>query len=143
MNLKKAFSIVELLIVMAVIAILVSIAIPSFRAMQTEAWKAKAQGDVRVLKIALESYFKNHGSFPAVANYQTTLLAETPPVLESTLYDPFGASSTTAYSYVVSTSGKYYAVYSVGYGGTGALTVADTGAVATTAGTPIYATNGR
>ncbi|MFA4858719.1 MAG: prepilin-type N-terminal cleavage/methylation domain-containing protein, partial [Candidatus Margulisiibacteriota bacterium] len=47
-QMKKGFTLVELLIVMAVIAILIGIAIPSFRGMQQEAWKTQCEGDVRV-----------------------------------------------------------------------------------------------
>ena len=141
MKKRSGFTIIELLIVMAVIAILVGIAIPSFRAMQTEAWKSKAEGDVRVLKIALESYYKNNGSFPATTGYQTTLRMENPPVLEATLDDPFAASG-TPYEYDLSTNGSYYVVYSVGPGGTGAMTIADSGSAEVSDGNPIYATNG-
>jgi prepilin-type N-terminal cleavage/methylation domain-containing protein len=141
---KKAFTLVELLIVMAVIAILVGIAIPSFRAMQQEATKTKALGDTRVLKLALESYYKNNGSYPVVATYQTLLLAESPPLIEGNLYDPFGATATTQYVYKLSTSLKYYVVYSVGASATaGVMTISDTGSAETTAGKPIYSTNGR
>jgi hypothetical protein len=42
----------------------------------------------------------------------------------------------------LSTNGSYYVVYSVGVGGTGAMTVSDTGVATASAGTPIYATNG-
>jgi prepilin-type N-terminal cleavage/methylation domain-containing protein len=126
---KKGFTLVELLIVMAVIAILIGIAIPSFRGMQQEANKTKAEGDLRVLKIAIESYYKNNAVYPAVANYQTTLLGATPKILESNLYDPFGATSTTTYAYALGTGStgpsdaKYYIVYSVGInaGGTAAV----------------------
>ena len=47
---------------MAVIAILIAIAIPTFRGMQNESRQTKASGDVRVLKIAVESYYKNHNN---------------------------------------------------------------------------------
>ena len=62
---RKGFTLIELLIVMAVIAILIAIAIPSFRGMQNEARKTKAQGDLRPIKIAVESYYKNNGVYPA------------------------------------------------------------------------------
>jgi general secretion pathway protein G len=140
MKKRSGFTIIELLIVMAVIAILVGIAIPSFRAMQTEAWKTKAEGDVKVLKIAIESYFKNHGSFPAVTNYQSILRAESPPVLEATLDDPFDPG--TPYVYVLSSNLSFYVIYSKGAGGSGAMTIQDTGQATVSAGTPIYATNG-
>jgi len=141
MKKARGFTIIELLIVMAVIAILVGIAIPSFRAMQTEAWKTKAEGDVKVLKIAIESYFKNHGSFPAVTNYQGTLRAESPPVLEAILDDPFAAAG-TPYVYALSSNSSFYVIYSKGPGGTGLMTIQDTGQATISAGSPIYATNG-
>ena len=138
----KGFTIIELLIVMAVIAILVAIAVPSFRAIQTQAWKAKAQGDTKVLKIALESYYIGHGAFPAKANYQGALLTESPSMLESNLYDPFGSNAITMYAYDLSSNGKYYIVYSVGSGSSGAATISDLGIVSVTAGDPIWASNG-
>jgi general secretion pathway protein G len=137
---KRGFTIIELLIVMAVIAILVSIGIPSFRAMQTEGWKTKAERDVVALKIAVEAYYKNHGAFPGESGYQTTLLSEIPPMLESALDDPFKPG--TPYVYDLSPSGSYYVIYSVGPGAGGTMGVADTGSVTTSAGSPIYATNG-
>lgn len=131
----------ELLIVMAVIAILVGIAIPSFRAMQSEANKTRAEGDVRVLKLALEAYFKNHGVYPAESGYQGTLRAEASPLLDKTLDDPF-ASPGTLYAYDLSSNGNFFVVYSIGPGGSGAMTISDTGSAETTAGSPVYATNG-
>jgi prepilin-type N-terminal cleavage/methylation domain-containing protein len=137
---KRGFTIIELLIVMAVIAILVGIAIPSFRGMQTEGWRTRAQKDVITLKVAVETYYKNHGSFPAASGYQTTLLAESPRMIDSTLDDPFNVG--TEYVYKLSTNGSYYVIYSVGVDGTGAMTVADTGNVSVSAGSPIYSSNG-
>lgn len=137
----RGFTIIELLIVMAVIAILVGIAIPSFRAMQSEAWKTKAQGDVRVLKIALESYYKNNGSFPAATGYQTALLSASPRILEAALEDPFNPGN--PYQYALSNNGSYYVVYSIGPGATaGVMSISDTGVATASAGSPIYATNG-
>lgn len=134
MKKSKGFTLIELLIVMAVIAILIAIAIPSFRGMQNEARKTKAQGDVRVLKIAIESYYKNHNNlYPAVANYQTTLLGASPRILEANLYDPFVAGGATAYVYALSGSGPsdsdYYIIYSVGAGGAGTAAVSAAGVV--------------
>jgi len=134
---KKGFTLIELLIVMAVIAILIGIAIPSFRGMQQEANKTKAEGDLRVLKIAVESYYKNTGTYPAVANYQTTLLGAMPKILEANLYDPFGATSTTTYGYSLGTGStgpsdaKYYLVYSVGINGAGTAQVNNSTGVVT------------
>jgi prepilin-type N-terminal cleavage/methylation domain-containing protein len=136
---KKGFTIIELLVVMAVIAILIGIAIPSFRGMQMEAWRTQAEGDLRVLKIALESYYKTNGSFPpAGGNYQDTLMNEPTRILESTLNDPF-KSPAGVYGYDL--NGSFYVVFSVGVYGNGSATIGLTGEV-TKQNSPIYATNG-
>jgi len=147
MKKSKAFTLIELLIVMAVIAILIAIAIPSFRGMQNEAKKTKAQGDVRVLKIAIESYYKNNNNqYPAIANYQTTLMGASPQILDHNLYDPFVAGGATTYMYALSSAtaavSNYYIVYSVGISGTGSCSVSNTTGVASSLGDAIYDTNG-
>lgn len=143
---RKAFTLIELLIVMAVIAILIAIAIPSFRGMQNEARKTRAEGDIRVIKVAVESYYKNHGNqYPAEASYQTTLLGASPRILEANLYDPFGATSTTTYVYDLSTgdptTAHYYIIYSVGPASNGTATVDNVGVV-TTSNEAIWTSNG-
>ena len=146
MRKSKGFTLIELLIVMAVIAILIAIAIPSFRGMQNEARKTKAQGDLRVLKVAIESYYKNNANvYPDETGYQTTLLSASPRILETNLYDPFGATATTDYVYdtdtgVVATA-KYYILYSVGAATTGTATV-NTGGTVTASNDAIWESNG-
>ncbi len=146
MKKRAGFTIIEMLIVMAVIAILIAIAVPSFRAIQMQAWRAQAQGDTKTIKIALETFYMKRFSFPPdtpVGQYQTDLLNEIPPVIEKNLYDPFGTTSTSMYLYDVSPNGKYYIVYSVGDGGNGRANINNTGIISVTAGDPIYASNGR
>lgn len=132
---------------MAVIAILIAIAIPSFRGMQQEANRTRAEGDVRVIKIAIESYYKNNGIYPLDdIGYQTTLLGSIPRILEANLYDPFGATATTQYVYALSTPGlpataKYYIIYSVGAGVPGSASV-DLNGLVTVVGDAIWASNG-
>ena len=58
--LRKAFTLIELLIVMTVIAILAGILIPSFRGYQSEAWIIKAEGDIGALQLGVEAYFRKH-----------------------------------------------------------------------------------
>ena len=148
---KKGFTLIELLIVMAVIAILIGIAIPAFRGMQDEARKSKAQGDVRVLKIAVESYYKNHSNAYPVATttgstaWQSNLTGATPRILDAALYDPFGATSTTEYTYETDTdstsTAKYYIIYSVGPATTGTASVSTAGTV-TSSNDAVWASNG-
>jgi general secretion pathway protein G len=143
---RKGFTLIELLIVMTVIAILISIALPSFRGMQLEAKRTKAQGETRTIQIAIEAYYGGHASlYPAEANYQTTLIGAVPQILPQTLYDPFGATNTTMYVYSLPThdptTSKYYIIYSVGPSGNGVASVNNSGTV-TVSGEAVWSSNG-
>ncbi|MDD5457085.1 MAG: type II secretion system protein [Candidatus Margulisbacteria bacterium] len=112
---KKAFTLIELLIVMTVIAILAGILIPSFRGYQSEAWLVKAEGDIGALQIAVESYFRNHDN-----KYPDTLedlLTSNPRYIPQLPKDPF-RTATNRYGYEVVTkkpgSEPYYVIYSNG-----------------------------
>ena len=137
MHRKKGFTILELMIVIAVIAILVGIALPRFKGMKDEGKIAKAKGELRTLQTAIESYNMHIGSYPSSLASLTTA---TPNLVGATLpTDPFTTSSN--YGYV--TDGDYFVVYSVGPGGNGSASIDDEGEVTETNGTScIYSTNG-
>jgi len=139
---RKGFTLIELLIVMAVIAILVGIAVPRFRGMRDEANIAKAHGELRALKTAVESYYMHQSpnAYPATTNtlYASYLSSAVPKLIETVLYDPFAGSE---YKYVRSSNGNYYVIYSVGVNGNGSCTISDAGVV-TSSNNAIYTTNG-
>lgn len=147
MFLRKGFTILELLIVIAIIAILVGMALPRFKGMQDEANIAKANGELRALRTAVESYYIHQApnAYPPTTSTlcATYLTAATtiPKIIDTDLYDPFGATTTTEYQYVLATGGKYYVIYSVGPNGNGTCTIADTGVITRTNSAP-YASNG-
>jgi type II secretion system protein G len=60
----RAFTLIELLIVVAIIAILASIAIPNLLEAQTRAKVSRAKADVRSLATALEAYHTDWNSYP-------------------------------------------------------------------------------
>jgi len=62
--LKKAFTLIELLIVVAIIAILAAIAVPNFLEAQTRAKIARVQSDQRTYSTALETYYIDNNSYP-------------------------------------------------------------------------------
>ena len=69
---RKGFTILELLIVIAVIAILVGIALPRFKGMQDEGNIARAKGELRMLTTAVESYYiHNNNTLPTALSNLT------------------------------------------------------------------------
>ncbi|MFH1742267.1 MAG: prepilin-type N-terminal cleavage/methylation domain-containing protein [bacterium] len=61
---KNSFTLIELLIVVAIIGILAAIAVPNFLNAQTRAKVARVRADLRSLGTALETYFLDRGDYP-------------------------------------------------------------------------------
>ena len=61
---KRAFTLIELLIVVAIIAILAAIAVPNFLEAQVRAKVSRVKNDLRSLSTALESYAVDNGKYP-------------------------------------------------------------------------------
>ena len=94
---RKAFTLIELLIVIAVISILIGIALPRFKGMQDEGNIAKSKGELRTLQTALESYYiHNSLAYPAALS---SLTSAVPSIVSSIPADPFSTTS-ASYGYV-------------------------------------------
>ena len=59
-----AFTLIELLIVVAIIAILAAIAVPNFLEAQTRSQISRAKSDMRTMASALEAYRVDHHQYP-------------------------------------------------------------------------------
>lgn len=67
MNIMKGrpgFTFIELFGIVAIIAVLATIAIPNFLRAQINAKVIRAYGDMKTLAMGLESYFVDHGTYP-------------------------------------------------------------------------------
>lgn len=110
---RKAFTLIELMIVMAVIAILVGIILPRFKGMKEEALYAKVIGDLGTLQTAVESFSIHHQqNFPEMEpNWQNHLLKSHPKLINKIMIDPFSPAK-APYQYIL--SGPNYVIWSVG-----------------------------
>jgi prepilin-type N-terminal cleavage/methylation domain-containing protein len=63
------FSLIELLIVMAIIGILASIAIPNYQDALTRSKCAKFMGDCQAVQTAVELYYADHSEYPPEDRY--------------------------------------------------------------------------
>ncbi len=64
MRRNRAFTLIELLIVVAIIAVLASIAVPNYLSAQVRAKNTRAMADMRELFTAYESYFVDWQTYP-------------------------------------------------------------------------------
>jgi general secretion pathway protein G len=134
---RKGFTILELLIVIAVIGILVGIALPRFKGMQDEGNIARAKGELRMLQTAVESYIiHNNNTAPATLS---VLTSAKPAITGTTLpKDPFGGAD---YGYAL--DGTNYVIWSKGQALNGSAAISALGVVTETNGSScIFVTNG-
>lgn len=108
MNRYSGFTVIELLIVIAIISVLISIGVVNFFSINSQARDAKAKSDLRVLKMAIENFSSSKMRYP-LALYEL----EEGPAISKLPKDPF--SDNDDYRYFISRD--FFAVWSVGFNG--------------------------
>ena len=101
---KKGFTLVELVVVIAILGILAGIAVPRFMDATATARGAKVIADLRTIDSAATMYYAKEGTYPSnVAAMKTGYLAEVPIAPTGAIKFPNGDTvtdnTTTAYGY--------------------------------------------
>ena len=135
---KKALTLFELLVVMIIFSVAVGFIAPLFRIYQKDILRSRIDGDLQLLKAALNIYLLAQPVCPKPDNYQEQLRAASPRVLENRLIDPFSETGAAVYVYQTSPNGKFYVAYSVGALGNVRLAVSDQGKTSFLAGDQSY-----
>ncbi len=135
---RKGFTLVEVMIVVAIIAALMAIAIPNYRRIQEQGNITKAKSELRTLQTAVENYYiHNSSTYPSALSDLTTA---TPRIVNSIPDDVFATSG--SYGYVRGgTSNYYYVIYSVGPDGNGSATISSDAPSETNGASCIYVSN--
>ena len=106
---REAFTLIELLIVVAIIGILAAIAVPNFLHAQIRSKIARVQAELHTVSVAVEAYAVDRGGYPPDADdrpgfdpaywnqtVQFTRLTTPVAYLASVVYDPFNANKSAS-----------------------------------------------
>ncbi len=151
---QKGFTLVEMLLVLAIIGILVTVIVPSVVGVSMETKKNKAKADLRLLQAAVGQYYVRYNTFPTTQSgssdetWINELLGMSPRVIDKRPGDPFRVTgdpeNPPAYQYEFYTPAANeiptYVIWSVGVSGAGVAT-ADSSDHVTVTNDAIYVTN--
>ncbi len=107
---ERGFTLVEIMIVVAIIALLAAIAIPNVLRGRTTANETAAIGNMRALISSLEMYRSVASNYPATANWVTAMYpaggapAFGPPTFNAAM-TPLGTPTVQGYKYLYASAG--------------------------------------
>jgi prepilin-type N-terminal cleavage/methylation domain-containing protein len=134
---KKGFTLVEIMIVVAIIALLAAIAIPNLLRARISANESLAQSTLRAISTAAETFATaNAGSYPT--SIATDLVAATPPYLNVNYCEEDGWTSGYEYTCTPAAAGYTFvaAPATTGTTGTSSYTMTTGGVLVAVAAQP-------
>ena len=110
---ERGFTLIEMMIVVAIIAILVAILVPNFMRARAQAQTAACEANLKEIATALELYQTDHEQYPNVTAATNVTNAEPNigPYLRQTPIDPVAPGGN--YTYQVSNPGSGTAAYTI------------------------------
>jgi type IV pilus assembly protein PilE len=93
---KKAFTLLEMLIVLGIIAVILSVLSVSFSSTQKKSRDAKRKGDIKALQSGLEQYYASCGYVYPTAGFSSIVCGTSPAVVSVMPVDP---KAGTGYTY--------------------------------------------
>ena len=98
---SSGFTLVEIMVVVAIIALLSAVLIPNMVRARTSANDAAAKGTLKTISTAMETYMSSNGNYPATT---TALLGAAPPYLNKDYF----ASTQSGFDFTATlTAGTY------------------------------------
>ncbi|HEY9085234.1 MAG TPA: type II secretion system protein [Candidatus Tyrphobacter sp.] len=113
---ERGFTLIEMMIVVAIIAILVTILVPNFMRARAQAQTAACEGNLKEIATALELYQTDHDAYPQSGNVDASN-TDLQPYLQQTPVDP-AAGPGKPYTFVVSNDGTGSPSYTITCPGT-------------------------
>lgn len=110
MESERGFTLLEMMVVVAIIAILAGVLIPNFARARSQAQTSACVGNEKIIATALELYFTDNQKYPAsspVGGTGSTFMAAMTGYMNQTPIDPAAASG-SYYQYTNSSSGGVY-----------------------------------
>ena len=89
----RAFTLIELLIVITIIVILMGLLFPAFRGVQDQAKRAQAKNDITQIVTAVNAFYTEYGRYPTTRNTDIMLAANNSSVLDVLRNNTAGSNS--------------------------------------------------
>src|SRR5205807_2540169 len=104
---NSGFTLVELVIVMAVITVLISATVPLIHGMTENATLTKCESELNTLKSSIISYWRNN-NYRLPGNITTELIAGVPQMVQTKISDPWTTDTVNnTYGYIQGTDPRF------------------------------------